>query len=116
MLAGRVVSVQVGRPAPLPWGGRDVPSAIVSIPCTDRCGSRAIGFDGNEQADLTADGSSETAACAYPTEHLPAWERRVGLTLPVGAFGEGLSTAGPLEEDVHIGDVMALGTAIVPVS
>jgi MOSC domain-containing protein YiiM len=108
---GVVLSVQVGRPAPLPWRGRAISTAIVKTPVDGPRRLTRDGFEGDEQADLTVHGGPDKAACAYASEHIPAWQERLGTELPPGAFGENLTLRGILEPEVHIGDVFGLGTA-----
>ena len=75
------------------------------------------GFRGDEQADRRYHGGSEKAVCVYPAEHYPYW--RETLVLPEmghGAFGENLTISGLVENDVCIGDIFALGGALVQVS
>lgn len=115
-MRGRVVSLQVGRPAPLPYNGRLVETAIVKRGVSGPLHLGPDGFEDDEQADLSVHGGPDKAACAYPVEHLPRWGRELGRELPRGAFGENLSVAGLLEDRVHIGDVFALGEAVVQVS
>jgi MOSC domain-containing protein YiiM len=115
-VTGRLVSLQVGRPALLAWNGRIVETAIVKQAVDGPLHLAGDGFEGDEQADLTVHGGPDKAACAYPVEHLPRWSHELGRDLPRGAFGENLSVAGLLEEDVHIGDVFTLGGALVQVS
>jgi MOSC domain-containing protein YiiM len=115
MLA-RVVSLQVGRAADLPWGDGTVRSGIVKTPVDGALPLGPEGFDGDEQADLTVHGGPDKAVCCYPREHVPLWEEQLGAEIPFGAFGENLSLEGLVEADVNVGDTGALGTAVVQVS
>jgi MOSC domain-containing protein YiiM len=112
----RVVSLQVGRPADLPGPVGTLWTAIVKQPVDGPVVLRELDFDGDQQADLTVHGGPDKAACCYPTEHVPKWEEWLGVPLPYGAFGENLSLAGILEDDVNIGDVYEIGGATVQVS
>jgi MOSC domain-containing protein YiiM len=115
-VTGRVVSLQVGRPATLTFRGRDIPTGIFKTPVAGPVALGDEGFEGDFQADRRHHGGPENALCVHPTEHWPDWEALVEAPLPYGAFGENLSTSGLLETDVHIGDVFTLGTATVQVS
>ena len=115
-LTGQVVSVQVGRPAPLAWRDTQIPSAIVKHAVTGPVALGAQGLEGDAQADLTVHGGPDKAVCCYPVEHLAGLAERIGAELAPGAFGENLSVRGATEDAVYIGDVLALGTAIVQVS
>ena len=75
------------------------------------------GFRGDEQADRRYHGGPDKAVCVYPHEHYHFWQSELpDLEMPTGAFGENLTTAGLLESGVCIGDVYAVGEALVQVS
>lgn len=112
----RVLSLQVGRAAPLAWRGGTVSSAIVKTPVSGPLALGREGFDGDEQADRAVHGGPDKAVCCYPDEHGAHWARGLGVAPPPGAFGENLRTSGATEADVRIGDTFALGTATVQVS
>ena len=117
MLAGRVRSMQVGTPAPLAWRRKTVMTAIVKHACAGPVRLASGGLGGcDRQGNLEAHGGPDKAACAYPVEHLPEWEQRLGVELPPGAFGENLSVEGLVESAVNVGDVFELGGAVVQVS
>ena len=108
-MSGRVVSLRVGRTAPLAWRGDDVPSAFVKDAVDGRVALGPLGFDGDEQADLSVHGGLDKAICCYPSEHFGGWRERTGLAIGDGAFGENLTLQGLVEGDVHIGDTYTLG-------
>lgn len=72
---------------------------------------------GDGQADLVHHGGPDKAVCAYPSEHWFHWH---GVLPPHqligGAFGENFTLQGLTEDDVCIGDVFTVGTAVVQVS
>jgi MOSC domain-containing protein YiiM len=112
-----LLSLRIGAVAPL--GARGVPSGIAKSAVVGPLALSLTGFRGDEQGDTVRHGGPEKAVHHYPFEHYAAWARDLGahplLTSP-GGFGENISTAGPTEDTVAIGDVFALGTAIVEVS
>lgn len=116
MTSARVLSVRVARASTLPWRGGEVPSAFLKDPVDGPLALGALGFDGDEQADLTVHGGPDKAACCYPSEHFPFWTDLLGREVEAGAFGENLTLAGLTERDVRIGDTYTLGAAIVQVS
>jgi MOSC domain-containing protein YiiM len=75
------------------------------------------GFRGDEVADTRYHGGVDKAVCVYATEHYPYWEQVPGMEeVAMGAFGENLSTEGLTEEAACIGDIYAVGEALVQVS
>ncbi len=76
-----------------------------------------MGLDGDGQADLEHHGGHDKAVNAYPSEHYQYWRRTLGLSaMSFGAFGENFTTHGLLEPDLCIGDIVAVGGAVVQVS
>lgn len=110
-------AVHVGRVAPR--GPANVPSGFYKQPVAGRVEVRALGLAGDEQADKSVHGGPDKAVYAYPTEGYAAWidefptRRR---TLIPGGMGENLATAGLSEDDVHIGDIMRIGTVTMQVT
>ncbi|MBI5105114.1 MAG: MOSC domain-containing protein [Solirubrobacterales bacterium] len=115
-MTGRVLSLQVGAAATVPWRGRRVPSAIVKKPVAGRIGLSATGFAGDEQADLTVHGGPDKAVCCFAREHQLALGEELQHRFDPGAFGENLTIEGLADAAVHIGDTYTLGGAVVQVS
>jgi MOSC domain-containing protein YiiM len=113
-MTATLLSVQTGRAAPL--GPDQVPSGIVK---TARLGAIAVnplGLDGDEQADLTVHGGPEKAVYAYAAAHYPDWLAQFpALDFTGGAMGENLTVSGMVEADICVGDVHAIGTALLQV-
>lgn len=113
----RLVAVNVGQPGvigtrhgePVLSGIRKrlVAEAVVRL---DR-----LNLAGDRQADQRWHGGLDKAVYAYPSEHFPAWAAELGRPVGPAAFGENLTTAGPVEADVRIGDVWAWGDALLQV-
>ncbi|MGO1332177.1 MOSC domain-containing protein, partial [Cellulosimicrobium funkei] len=111
-----VLEVRTGGVGTVAHRGREVPTAFRKRP---RLGPVAVGTEGLEgdaQADRRVHGGPEKAVCVYPVEHYAAWRDELGADLPPGAFGENLLTRGLTEDDLLLGDVLALGTATLQVS
>ena len=116
-LTPRVVSVQVGRIAPL--GPQRVPSGFVKSPVHGPVHAGRLDLTGDEQADPSVHGGPDKAVYCYPSEHYPLWLRdlpRHAQVLVPGAFGENLTTAGLDEGSVSIGDVLRVGSAELQVT
>jgi MOSC domain-containing protein YiiM len=117
--AVQLVSVNVGLPEVIGatrWG-KPIRSGIVKRPVTaDSIYLDTLNLDGDRQADLTVHGGRDKAVYAYPVEHLPLWNEELGTDFRPGTFGENLTTAGWLEDEVRIGDVWAWGEARLQVS
>ena len=109
----RVLSVQVGKAAPL--GPEGVPSGFVKRAVDGPVHVHGLGLEGDQQADLVAHGGLDKAIYGYAAEHYPHWledfpEHRNVLALH-GAFGENLTISELSESDLCVSDVHAIGTA-----
>src|SRR5579863_3914007 len=108
----KIVSVNVGLPREVAWRGGRVTTGIFKDPVRGRVSLRRLNLDGDRQADLTVHGGADKAVYAYPGEHYSYWRRELAdMELPLGMFGENLTTEGLLEGAVHIGDRFRIGTA-----
>jgi MOSC domain-containing protein YiiM len=113
----RVLSVNCGLPREVLWHGTPVTTSIFKAPVTGRVALRALNLDGDRQSDLTVHGGVHKAVYSYPIEHYAYWKAELpGMPLPMGAFGENLTTEGLLEDEVHIGDRFSVGSAEVVVT
>jgi MOSC domain-containing protein YiiM len=108
----QIVSLNIGLPRDVVWHGRTVTTGIFKEPVAGRVALRRLNLDGDRQADLSVHGGPFKAVYCYPVEHYAPWTEELGGgALPIGAFGENLTTEGLNEDDVHIGDEFSIGTA-----
>ena len=112
MLAGQVLSVNVGRPRHVTWNGKTVVTAIWKLPVTDRRSVSLTNVDGDRQADLRVHGGRDKAVYAYSAADLAWWEEALGRPLTPGTFGENLTvtTSWDLGGSL-IGDLWRIGSA-----
>lgn len=111
-----VHSIQAGRVAPL--GPEAVPSGFVKTAVPGPVEVRALGLSGDEQADMSVHGGPEKAVYAYALDHYAVWQADLphhAAALAPGAFGENLTIAGLDEAALRVGDVHAIGTALLQV-
>jgi MOSC domain-containing protein YiiM len=107
----KVISVNVGRPRLALWRGLTVSTAIFKDPVSGRVEVGSLNLAGDKQADLAVHGGPNKAVYAYPHEHYAWWQAQLGEELVMGNFGENLTVEGLLEDAVHIGDELEIGTA-----
>jgi MOSC domain-containing protein YiiM len=107
-----IVSVNVGRPREVKRNGQTVLTSIWKNPVEGPVRVRRLNLDGDAQSDLRVHGGPEKAVYAYPSEHYDYWRRELEIdSLPWGAFGENLTTAGITEAGIGIGDRLCIGSA-----
>ena len=114
MPTATLLSIQTGRIAPL--GPEHVPSAIVKTARQGPIAVGLLGLDGDEHADLAVHGGAEKAVYGYAASHFPGWAAQFpALNFTGGAMGENLTVSGMTEDDICVGDVHAIGTALLQV-
>ncbi len=111
----QLLSVNVGRPRTVEWGGRTITTAIFKDPVPGPVALEQLNLAGDEQADLRVHGGPDKAVYAYAHEHYAYWAMQLpaGSLAGPGAFGENLTTTGLLESAVRVGDEFAVGTAVL---
>ena len=108
----KILSVNVGLPREVAWQGKLVTTGIFKEPVKSPVMLRRLNLDGDGQADLTVHGGVTKAVYAYPSEHYAFWRAELPtMDLPLGMFGENLTTEGLLEDAVYIGDRFRVGEA-----
>ena len=81
----------------------------------DRVHLNILGFDTDESAD-NGHHTADRAVHLFSEEYYPAVETRLGVSLPRPAFGENLTTIGLKDSDVRVGDLIAVGDAVISVT
>jgi MOSC domain-containing protein YiiM len=108
----KVLSVNVGLPREVVAGDEVVLTSIFKEPVSGRVPIRDHNLAGNQQADLRVHGGVSKAVYAYPSEHYPYWREQLDRPdLTWGNFGENLTIEGLLEDAVHLGDRLRIGSA-----
>jgi MOSC domain-containing protein YiiM len=112
----KIISLNVARPRLAIYKGQTINTGIFKQPVEGPVRLRTLNLDGDRQADLSVHGGPYKAVYAYPSEHYPFWRGELpGMELPWGVFGENFTTQGLAENDLHIGDHLKIGDAIVMV-
>lgn len=107
-----VLSVNVGLPREVALDDGRLLTSIFKSPVSGRVAVRQHNLAGDQQSDLTVHGGRAKAVYAYPHEHYAFWRGQLpDIDLKPGHFGENLTIEGLLENDVHVGDRLKVGTA-----
>jgi MOSC domain-containing protein YiiM len=114
--AGRVVSVNVGRPRTIQWQGRTVTSAIWKKSVSGPVTLRGVNLDGDDQADRQVHGGRDKAVYAYALEDYRLWHEESGLAIEPGLFGENLTIEGLEVSHARIGERWQIGSAVLAVT
>ena len=110
-------SVNVSMPKDIVHNGKVVTTGIFKEPVEGRVRLRRLNLDGDGQADLWGHGGAFRAVYVYSFENYAYWARELGRDdFTIGQFGENFTVEGMLEDDIHVGDVFRVGSALVEVS
>lgn len=112
----KLISLNVARPRLIFYRGTTINTGIFKQPVSGPVQLRTLNLDGDRQADLSVHGGPYKAVYGYPSEHYAFWKQQFpDADLPWGMFGENFTTEGLSEEELHIGDRLQIGAAIVMV-
>lgn len=109
-------SINVSQVREVLFGGRTVTTGFYKQPIHGEVSVGELGVAGDAQADLTVHGGFDKAVYFYPREHYPLWEQILESSdLSPGSFGENITSEGITEAELHVGDVLRIGTVILQV-
>lgn len=112
----KLISLNVARPRLTHYKGATINTGIFKQPVSGPVQLRALNLDGDRQADLAVHGGPNKAVYGYPSEHYNFWRQELpDMDLPWGMFGENFTTQGLFEHELHIGDRLQIGSAILTV-
>jgi len=110
----KLISLNVARPQLAVYRDTTISTGIFKKPVSGPISLRMLNLDGDRQADLAVHGGPYKAVYGYPSEHYDFWRQELlGASLPWGMFGENFTTEGLSEVDLHIGDRLQIGTAVI---
>jgi len=117
----QLLGIQVGAVRPLKVGDQRVMSGFRKHATRGPVAVRALGLEGDEQADLTVHGGLAKAVYAYPIEHYAFWREHRGALgmstdLPYGSLGENLTLRGVLEASLYVSDQLRFPDCVLRVT
>ena len=112
----KLISLNVAYPRLTLYKGQSISTGIFKQPVSGAIMLRTLNLDGDRQSDLSVHGGPNKAVYGYPSEHYEFWRQELPeAKLPWGAFGENFTTEGLLEQELHVGDRLQIGAAILMV-
>ncbi len=113
----KLLSVNVSLPKEIPFKGKTVRTGIFKEPVQGRVKVKTLNIEGDGQADLVGHGGEFRAVYVYSFGNYAYWERELERTdFKMGQFGENFTVEGMLDEDIHVGDILRIGTALFEVT
>lgn len=112
----KLISINVALPRLANYRTQTVKTGIFKQAAAGSVELRTLNLEGDRQADLAVHGGPFKAVYGYPSEHYPLWAQELpGTQMPWGMFGENFTTEGLFEKDLHIGDRLQVGSAVIVV-
>jgi MOSC domain-containing protein YiiM len=111
----QIKNLAIGKPKEFDWNDKKGISAIGKT-STETLQLLKSGFVGDDVANHEFHGGFDRAVCLYPFEHYVNWENEFQTKLKLPAFGENMTVAGMLEDQVCIGDVYQAGDAVLQIT
>ncbi len=113
-----LLSLQVGKAQTIALESGDWRSAIHKKPVQTRLFLDVEGLTGDQQANRKFHGGPDKAVCCFCEEHYAGLREFAGAgdEFSFGAFGENFTVTGMTEENVFLGDIYRIGSAVVQVS
>jgi MOSC domain-containing protein YiiM len=106
----KVLQVSLGDLQPLSTSRGLVPSGIVKTRVDGKVWIGRAGLKDDRQADKEHHGGVNKAVYLFPIEQYPRYAEFLSMTnLPLGYFGENLTSEGVNEEELCIGDSLQIG-------
>jgi len=113
----KLLSVNVSLPKEVIHKGKPVRTGIFKEPVDRRVQVTALNIEGDGQADLMGHGGEFRAVYVYSFDNYAYWERELGRTdFKMGQFGENFTVEGLPDEEVHVGGVFRIGSALFEVT
>lgn len=113
----RLLSVNVGRPREVRWGGRMVRTSIWKSEVPDRRWVSRLNVAGDAQADLVGHGGEHRAVYVYDISAYRHWERELDRDDFVnGQFGENFTVEGLPDDEASVGDRYRIGGALFEIT
>ncbi len=112
----KVISANIGHEKEVMWQGEPVKTGIFKEP-VDHITIRRFFVEGDNVSDLTVHGGENKSVYGYASEHYPFWRKEYpAMNMSWGMFGENITTEGLFENELIIGSVYRVGTALLQVT
>jgi MOSC domain-containing protein YiiM len=97
----KLISVNVGLPAEVPWRGKFVRTAIWKRPVEGKVFAGRLNLAGDKQADLVGHGGEQRAVMVYQLDSYRYWSEFLGRSdFEPGQFGENFTVDGLADSEV----------------
>ncbi len=112
----KVVATSIGQVKEVIWKNKQVLTGIYKTPVPE-ISIKKLFVEGDFVSDSSVHGGENKAVYGYPSEHYRFWQDKYPLMpMPWGTFGENITTEGLFENEMIIGSIYRVGTAVLRVT
>jgi len=108
----QLISVNVGSPTTISFGGKSMTTGICKYPVGIAVQVDATGLSGDAVLNTAHHGGPDQAVYAYSADDYDWWARILDREIEPGLFGENLTIRG-LPTDLSIGDRLLIGDVVL---
>ena len=113
----KVLSVNIGKAQTITWRGKQVKTGIYKYPVQEPLFLGLEDVVGDSVVDRKYHGGIDKACYLFSEDHYARWKMLYPeLDWQPGMFGENLTVAGLNEQEIFIGDIYEIGSALVQVT
>lgn len=112
-----LISINVSQPKTINYQDNAIVTGIFKTPINGTVKLTKLNLEGDGQADLKVHGGVNKAIYVYPFEHYDFWKNELNRNdFSYGQFGENFTILGVLEDQIHMGDIFKIGSAVLEVT
>lgn len=113
----KIISTNISKIKTVVHNGKEVKTGIFKTATNEPVTIEKLSIIGDEQADLVYHGGVDKAVYAFSHNHYDYWKKTLANEdLTSGIFGENFTISDLNEANIHIGDHIRIGTALLEVS
>ena len=113
----KVISTNIGNPTTITWNGKVEQTGIFKYPTSEALFLGKTDVEKDTVIDRTNHAGINKACYLFSADQYPYWKGLYPkLEWDWGMFGENLTIAGLNEDEIRIGDIYEIGSAMVQVS
>lgn len=113
----KVISTNLGKPTTFQWNGKEEQTGIFKYPTDDPLFLGTTDVQNDTVIDRKHHGGENKACYLFSADQYPYWKKLYpNLNWDWGMFGENITIDSLNEDELRIGDIYKLGTALVEIT
>ena len=113
----QIISTNIAKPRTIIWNGNQVTTGIFKVPTNEPIYLEKEQVKGDEISDRKVHGGEFKACYLFSSDDYPYWKNKYpNLDWSWGMLGENLTVKGLDENNIYIGDIYKIGSALVQIT